>query len=433
MSTAYPIHLSSAKPAVNGWKASAAVYPGDQAATIYLEADEAENLRKIQRAGRQLDGIGIHSVALSGNDWDQERQWAFARGYMDTLSKNTIDWAAHDAAAVEHLEQLLDTTVWARELVNLPPNAIYPESLAERVIEKLTAVGQNKIQCRVIKGDELLKEGWTGIHTVGRASIKPPLMLIVDYNPTGQADAPTQAVLVGKGITFDSGGYSIKSSEGMVSMKCDMAGAATVAGALALAIQQGLNERVQLVLCCAENLIDGHAYKLGDIITYKNGMTVEIVNTDAEGRLVLADGLQYAGETGAPLIIDAATLTGAAQVAVGNEYNALFSVDDQQANRALALADETNELLWRLPLQQWHKKNCPSPFADTANSRPQKGGGTGGASNAAGFLLNFAPRNGEGWLHFDIAGAYHASATGLNAAGATALGIRTISRLLRSQ
>ncbi|PTB84616.1 hypothetical protein C9988_04255 [Pseudidiomarina aestuarii] len=127
------------------------------------------------------------------------------------------------------------------------------------------------------------------------------------------------------------------------------------------------------------------------------------------------------------------TLTGAAQVAVGNEYNALFSVDDQQANRALALADETNELLWRLPLQQWHKKNCPSPFADTANSRPQKGGGTGGASNAAGFLLNFAPRNGEGWLHFDIAGAYHASATGLNAAGATALGIRTISRLLRSQ
>src|SRR5690606_39759567 len=155
--------------------------------------------------------------------------------------------------------------------------------------------------------------------------------------------------------------------EGMHAMKCDMGGAATVAGALVHAIQQGLQKRVQLVLWCAENLIDGSAYKLGDIITYKDGQTVEIVNTDAEGRLVLADGLIYAGEGNAPMIIDAATLTGAAQVAVGTEYNALFSVDDALAEQTLAIAAQQQELLWRLPLNTWHRENCPSAVADTAN------------------------------------------------------------------
>ena len=213
-------------------------------------------------------------------------------------------------------------------------------------------------------------------------------------------------------------------------MKCDMGGAATVSGALSLAIRQGLKKRVKLFLCCAENMIDGRAYKLGDIITYKNGLTVEVVNTDAEGRLVLADGLQAAGEAGAKQIIDAATLTGAAQMAVGNEYNALFSVDDEAATTALACAQQEHELLWRLPLNRWHAENCPSPYADTANSRPQKGGGAGGASNAAGFLLRFAPNDGQGWLHFDLAGAFQKSATSMWPAGATAMGVRTIAATL---
>ena len=261
---------------------------------------------------------------------------------------------------------------------------------------------------------------------MGRASQHAPGMLVLDYNPTGDDNAPVDTALIGKGITYDSGGYSIKPSEGMLSMKCDMGGAATVTGALSLAIRRGLNKRVKLILCCAENMIDGRAYKLGDIIRYKNGLTVEVVNTDAEGRLVLADGLQAAGEFGAKNIIDAATLTGAAQMAVGNEYNALFSVDDSAAARALKNADKEHELLWRLPLAPWHSENCPSAFADTANSRPQKGGGAGGASNAAGFLLRFAPEQGKGWLHFDLAGAYQKSATAMWATGATALGVRTI-------
>lgn len=427
MSTALAVFVVQQEFSDSAWKKSAPVIVGEQGATIYLGQDESENLRKVQKAGRQLDNLGVSSAKLSGEGWDFERQWAFANGYTDTRSTNKLEWASNSEA----LTQTRNVVNWTRELVNLPPMDIYPEALAQRVAEKLESLAPEKVSSRVIKGDELLQEGWMGIHTVGRASKRPPCMLVVDYNPTGNADAEIDTVLVGKGITFDSGGYSLKSSEGMLAMKCDMGGAATVAGALGLAIEQGLQKRVQLVLCCAENLVDGSAYLLGDIITYKNGLTVEVVNTDAEGRLVLADGLQYAGEVGAKRVIDAATLTGAAQVAVGNEYNALFSVDDELANKALSTAAAKRENLWRLPLQPWHKENTPSAFADCANSRPQKGGGTGGASNAAGFLLRFAPNDGKGWLHFDIAGAYHNSANAMWATGATALGVRTIAALLK--
>lgn len=426
MSSTVSVFVSTQQPNQSAWKPSTAAILGEQGATIYLGENEADNLRKIQKAGRQLDSMGVKSVSLQGDGWDIERQWAFSNGFTDTLTKNQINWAG----AAEQLQQLRETAAWIRQLINLPPNEIYPESLANQVADKLTGIGGDAVTVRSVVGDELVAEGRMGIHTVGRASKRAPVMLVVDYNPSKNTDAPVDAVLIGKGITFDSGGYSIKSSEGMLAMKCDMGGAATVAGALVHAIQQGLQKRVQLVLCCAENLIDGSAYKLGDIITYKDGQTVEIVNTDAEGRLVLADGLIYAGEVNAPLIIDAATLTGAAQVAVGTEYNALFSVDDALAQSALKIADEQRELLWRLPLNQWHKDNCPSAFADTANSRPQKGGGAGGASNAAGFLLRFAPNNGAGWLHFDIAGAYNNNANGMWPAGATALGFRTIAATL---
>ncbi len=426
MSTALAVFVVEQEFSDTAWKKSAPVIMGDKGATVYLGRDEAENLRKIQKAGRQLDAMGVAQTKLAGEGWDFERQWAFANGYTNTLSTNAIEFAG-DA---ERLANMRDLVNWSRELTNLPPADIYPASLAKRVADKLEAISPELVSSRVIAGDELLEEGWMGIHTVGRASKHQPCMLVVDYNPSQQTDAPVDAVLVGKGITFDSGGYSIKSSEGMLAMKCDMGGAATVAGALGLAIQQGLQKRVQLVLCCAENLIDGSAYKLGDVITYKNGTTVEVVNTDAEGRLVLADGLQYAGEVGAKLVMDAATLTGAAQMAVGNEYNALFSVDDALANKALDYAAEQRENLWRLPLQPWHQENTPSAFADCANSRPQKGGGAGGASNAAGFLLRFAPNEGKGWLHFDIAGAYHNSSNAMWATGATALGMRTIAAIL---
>ncbi len=303
-------------------------------------------------------------------------------------------------------------------------------SLCQSAVKLLTELAPGKIHYEIVSGESLRDGGYTGIWQVGRGSSRPPALLKLDFNPSGKTDEPTAAALVGKGITFDSGGYSIKESLGMLTMKCDMGGAATVTAGLALAISRGLNKRVQLFLCCAENLISGHAYKLGDILTYRNGVTVEIVNTDAEGRLVLADGLLEAGTTGAPFILDAATLTGAAVTAVGSDYNAVFSLDEVLRNRYLGFAAAENEPHWPLPLEPFHQGACPSPYADTANSKAVKGGGAGGASNAAGFLSRFVPNDGEGWVHVDLAGSFAGTDSGLWAAGATGLGIRTIARAL---
>ena len=194
-------------------------------------------------------------------------------------------------------------------------------------------------------------------------------------------------------------------------------------------MRRGLNKRVKLYLCCAENLISGHAYKLGDILRYKNGVSVEILNTDAEGRLVLADGLILASESGAQLIIDAATLTGAAITAMGDNYNAIFSFDRPLRERFLEYSDSENEAHWPLPLEPFHAASTPSNYADTGNSRPVKGGGPGGASNAAGFLSRFVTR-GRQWLHLDLAACAISNDSAYLSAGGTGKGIRSIARAL---
>lgn len=402
--------------------------PAGNGFQIHLNANDA--LRTVQKAARSLDSLGLTQVQLSGANWTLPLQWAFYQGYCSAKKQAGVSFCG-DAATVTQLKQLERCYSWAKDIVNQTPDQLYPQALAQQAAAFISSVAApGTVSQKILLDDELLADGWYGLHAVGRGSDRKPAMLVLDYNPQGDEAAPVAAALVGKGITFDSGGYSIKATESMLSMKCDMGGAATVTAALALAILQGLNKRVQLILCCAENLISGNAYKLGDIIRYKNGTTVEIVNTDAEGRLVLADGLMCAAESGAGLIIDAATLTGAAMVAVGGEYNALFALDKALAQKALAYAGQQQELTWQLPLEPWHQHQCPSPFADTANSKPVKGGGAGGASNAAGFLSRFVPNEGKGWLHFDLAAAYNSSSNAYWAAGATGLGIRTISATL---
>ncbi len=394
-----------------------------------IHLQQGDETRAVQKAARQLDTLGVTDVTLTG-DWPLELQWAFYQGFVTAKRQQGVQFTG-DPAIVAQLEQLVTCYRFAKNLTNQTPEQLSPEKLAEQAADFIQDLaGKKHISYRIVRGEQLAAEGWHGIYQVGRGSERAPAMLELDFNPTGKADSPVVAALVGKGITFDSGGYSIKPTEGMLHMKCDMGGAATVTAALGLAILKGLNQRVKLILCCAENLISGHAYKLGDIITYKNGTTVEIVNTDAEGRLVLADGLQLASDSGASLIIDAATLTGAAVTAVGTEYNALFALDHALAQRALTYAAQQQERLWQLPLEKWHQQQCPSAFADTANSRPVKGGGDGGASNAAGFLSRFVANNGQGWLHFDLAAAYRDSGNALWAPGATGQGIRTIAATL---
>lgn len=422
----FSVSLSSDKAPAH-WGDNARLSMTADGAVIHV-GGVSDTARVIRQAGRRVDGLGIAEVKLTG-DWSKDQQWAFAMSYTRARKPGSIVWA--ETADKEELERSYGALLFTRSLVNDTPEDLSPETLALRAAEWIQSLGGDKVTVNTTVGEALRDAGWTGIYNVGRGSERPPVLLELDYNPTGKDDAPVDAVLVGKGITFDSGGYSIKSSEGMLDMKCDMGGAATVTGALGLAISQGLTKRVKLLLCCAENLISGHAYKLGDVLTYKNGLTVEIVNTDAEGRLVLADGLIRATETGAPLIINAATLTGAATVALGNDYHAVFSMDDNARAAMLEAGKAESEGFWPLPIEKFHQDKCPSAFADTANSRPMKGGGGGGASNAAGFLSRFVNEEGTGWVHLDLAAAYNGSATAEMPAGATGMGIRSIARMLQ--
>lgn len=423
--TDFTVSLSQDKPGVKWGEANRLTFNGE-GATIHL-ADAQDELRVIQQAARKIDGLNIPSVTFHG-DWSRAQQWAFATSFTRARNPGSVKWCDNNDKAT--LEQDYAAMLFTRQLVNDTPEDLSPENLARRAGNWIKELGGDAVTVDMTVGEELNKAGWTGIYNVGRGSVRPPVMLEVDYNPSGADNAPVDAVLVGKGITFDSGGYSIKSSEGMLDMKCDMGGAATVTGALGLSIMKGTQKRIKLILCCAENLISGHAYKLGDVLTYKNGVSVEIVNTDAEGRLVLADGLLRATETGAPLIINAATLTGAAVVAMGNDYHAVFSMDDDARDAMLASAKSEGERFWPLPLEPFHKDRCPSAFADTANSRPQKGGGGGGASNAAGFLARFVEPSGKGWIHLDLASAYNGSATAEMPVGATANGIKSIAKMV---
>ncbi|MFT4731030.1 MAG: PepB aminopeptidase [Gammaproteobacteria bacterium] len=412
----------SHEPASASWGANSKLSFITGGAILHLH-DAGLQLRQIQQSTRKIASLGIQNIEFSG-DWDAEQQWAFATSFCGAGFKGNITWCKN--ADESDLSTRFAAMQFTRQLVNETPEELSPESLATEAAAWIKSLSPEHVTTTMLTGDELLKAGWHGIYEVGRGSCRPPVLLELDYNPTGDPDAVVDFALVGKGITFDSGGYSIKSSEGMLDMKCDMGGAATVTGALGLAIMQGLKKRTKLFLCCAENLISDHAYKLGDIITYKNGVTVEIVNTDAEGRLVLADGLMAATGSGARKIIDAATLTGAAVMAVGKEFNAIFSLDEAFQASFLASAQKVNEPHWRLPLMPWHQEQCASPFADTANSRPVKGGGGGGASNAAGFLSRFVGNEGQGWVHIDLAAAYNRNGTDIMPNGATAIGIRTI-------
>jgi PepB aminopeptidase len=412
----------SHEPASAAWGASSKLSFVEGGAVLHLPNANL-HLRQIQQSTRKLASLGIPNIEFSGL-WDAEQQWAFATSYCGAGFKGSITWCKNSDE--NDLSTRFAAMQFTRQLVNETPEELSPVSLATEAATWIKSLSPEHVTTTMLTGEELLKAGWHGVYEVGRGSCRPPVLLELDYNPTGNPDAVVDFALVGKGITFDSGGYSIKSSEGMLDMKCDMGGAATVTGALGLAIMQGLKKRSKLFLCCAENLISDHAYKLGDIITYKNGVTVEIVNTDAEGRLVLADGLMAATESGARKIIDAATLTGAAVMAVGKEFNAIFSLDEEFQSSFLSSAQKVNEPHWRLPLMTWHQDQCASPFADTANSRSVKGGGGGGASNAAGFLSRFVGNEGRGWVHIDLAAAYNRNGSDIMPNGATAIGIRTI-------
>ncbi|EKO3394737.1 aminopeptidase PepB [Vibrio fluvialis] len=428
MSTQMSVFISqdSAQPQ---WGEKALISFSEQGAMIHLE--QSHDLGAIQRAARKLDNQGLRSLLLDGEGWTLEAIWAFYQGYRDPKKLNTLEWKALDQAQQDELEARIKATDWTRDIINKSAEEVAPRQLATMAAEFIKSLAPEHVSYRIVKDKDLLTEGWEGIFAVGRGSERTSAMLQLDYNPTGDENAPVYACLVGKGITFDSGGYSLKPSNFMAAMKADMGGSGMITGALGLAIMRGLRKRVKLILCCAENMVSGRALKLGDVITYKNGKTVEIMNTDAEGRLVLADGLIYASEQNPELIIDCATLTGAAKNALGNDFHALLSFDDALSHDAMTAAKEEHEGLWPLPLVDFHREMLPSSFADLSNI--SSGDYSPGASTAAAFLSYFVNNYKKGWLHFDCAGTYRKSPSDKWAAGATGMGVKTVARILMDQ
>ncbi|MBO3129538.1 leucyl aminopeptidase [Dermatophilus congolensis] len=335
----------------------------------------------------------------------------------------------------------------ARDLVNTSPNVLYPETFADRAVE--LAGEHDSLSVEVLDESALVEGGFGGIVGVGQGSVHPPRIVTLSYRPEG---ATTTVALIGKGITFDSGGLCIKPADSMATMKCDMGGAAAVLGTVLAAAELELPVDVTAYLCLAENMPGGAAQRPGDVVTMRDGSTVEIINTDAEGRLVMADGLALAVESAPDAIIDVATLTGAAMVALGSRTAAIMANDDDLQVALTEAGGFAGEAVWPMPIAEEIRATLDSDVADFKHM----GGRLGGAMSAAAFLREFVPsggahdagaaESGDGqvtdgaeavaaddkkhipWGHIDIAGpAFNeASAYGYTVKGGTGYGVRTL-------
>ncbi len=324
------------------------------------------------------------------------------------------EWA-HAAAVL----QGLDLT---RSLVTEPANIVYPESFVERVRASMDGLG---VDFEVLDEKAMAKLGMGALLGVGQGSIRPPRLLAMRWNGNGAATKPV--VFVGKGITFDTGGISIKPAQGMESMKWDMGGAGAVAGLIKALATRKAPVNVVGVCVLAENMPGGNAQRPGDVVTSMSGQTIEVINTDAEGRLVLADAMTWAQRQYKPeIMIDLATLTGAMVISLGHEYGGMFSNDDGLADALFAAGKASGDKLWRLPMNDDYNKIMDSQIADMRNSAQREGG----SITAACFLQRFVDE-GVKWAHLDIAGmVWSDKARDLHDKGATGFGVAVLDRYL---
>jgi leucyl aminopeptidase len=310
----------------------------------------------------------------------------------------------------------------ARDLGNEPASTLTPEEFASRARDLAEESG---LEIEVLGPAELAEIGAAAIIAVGGGSVNTPRLFRLRYQPAGDPARSRVVGLVGKAITFDTGGYSIKPYEGMLEMKGDMSGGAAVLGAMSALRDLECATPVEATICAAENMISGTAFRPGDVIRGMNGVTMEVLSTDAEGRLVLADGLVDTARRGATELIDLATLTGAAIVALGDGTTALFATDDTLADGLLTSAERTGERMWRMPLIDELERKIEGDVADIKNT----GGRAGGAITAALFLKHFS--EGLPWAHLDIAGpARQEKASAMGPKGATGVGVQTLLRYL---
>jgi leucyl aminopeptidase len=393
--------------------------------------DRGAAYRAVAAAAKQLAGKKRERVAFYvGDDWTAEFAEAGVcaalsgcRGqdlYRAERKLNPITevlWSGADSDAIASGDILGEAVDLTRELVNRPSSDIYPASFAARAEE---VAGQCGLAIEVWDEARLASERCGALLGVGQGSARPPRLVLLRYRGAGESEPPL--ALVGKGVTFDSGGLSLKPTDGMKTMKCDMAGAATVLGAMYAIARLELPVNVVGLAGLVENMVSGNSYKLGDVLTARSGKTIEVLNTDAEGRLVLADVLDVALEQDADRIVDLATLTGACVVALGTDVAGLMTNDQTWCDEVAAAADACGEPAWQLPMFPEFGEQIRSNVADIKNIGE---GRWGGAITAAKFLEEFV--NGTPWVHIDIAGpSFLESAKAWCDAGATGAFVRTL-------
>jgi leucyl aminopeptidase len=394
------------KTAGTGIRQAAGLSDGDALSVVVsLGADEPETVRAIAEGAL----LGSYDYApVSGRD-PKARGIGLITVLSATKPENDV---------VKSVETIVRAVLATREWVNIPPNLLYPQSFADQA---KAMVRDAKVAVDVLDETALVKGGYGGIMAVGGGSSRLPRLVRLSYAPRG---ASFHLGLVGKGITFDSGGLNLKPGDSMYTMKCDMAGAATVIAATDAIARLGLRIKVTTYASLAENLPSDTAYRPSDVLTMYGGKTVENGNTDAEGRLVMADAIARASEDEPDLLIDVATLTGAAVVALGDRTAALMATDDETADRILDAAESAGEDLWQLPIPREIRPRLESSVADLRSTAKEK---VAGALVAAAFLRDFVGPD-IAWAHLDIAGpAYNdRGAYGHVSAGGTGYGVRTL-------
>jgi leucyl aminopeptidase len=359
------------------------------------------------------------SIGLAGQDlYKKERN----RHPIDVLllqsPSNEVDAVT---AGILRGETIATAVNLARHLVNQSPAELYPETFCSQA---QAALGDTGVTCEVFTPEDLAKHKMECILAVGGGSVHPPRLLVMRYQGPNSKNEAKPLCLVGKGITFDSGGLSIKTADGMTDMKCDMAGAATVVAALQAIARLKLPIAVVGIAALAENMTGGSAFRPGDVLTAKNGKTIEILNTDAEGRLVLADALSHAVDLGVGQIVDMATLTGACMVALGTKVAGVMTNDEAWSQQIIAAAGRAGERVWPLPMFEEYDELIKSQVADMKNI----GGRWGGAISAAKLLAEFVGTT--PWTHIDLAGpAYADKDASYQDGGGTGFFVRTLVEL----
>ncbi len=389
------------------------------AADVTVFAELPNGPLDAEQAADLAQGIVLRAYAFDRYKTQQKEE-------EKTPEKRTVTLAVNDPVAVRKTyarrEAVTNGVVLARDLVNEPANVLYPEEFARRA----RALSRAGVDIEVLGVATMKKLGMNALLGVGQGSSRESRVVVMRWNGAKKNDAPV--CFVGKGVCFDTGGISIKPSASMEDMKGDMAGAACVTGLLqALAARKAKVNAIGLV-GLVENMPDGNAQRPGDIIKSMSGQTIEIINTDAEGRLVLADVLWYAQQRFKPkFIIDLATLTGAIIVALGQEYAGMFANSDELAQRLSKVGDETGEKVWRMPLAAEYDKMIDSKFADMKNTG---GSRWGGAITAAQFVKRFVDDK-MPWAHLDIAGTgFDSRQTDVNRSWGSGWGVRLLDRLV---